>query len=239
MTVIYSQLGKNGRLGNQLFQIASTIGIALKNNHKYAFPKWDFQNYFDNKLPFFNQLDVSKSLEESSYAYHSIVLEPNKDYDLNGYFQSYKYFNDYKDVIKPYFTPNFEFNTGTDDQVAMHVRRGDYLERSNFHTNLTLEYYNKAMSVFPNSKFVIFSDDIKWCIQNFDHDTCYFTITTELGDIGDLFYMSSFKNHIIANSSFSWWGSYLGNSEVTVAPKDWFQVDLDTKDLYLPEWIQI
>lgn len=236
MTLTYSQLGKNGRLGNQLFQIASTIGIAAENKIDFIFPEWAYANYFKNKLPTYQQIKITLAIQEAGYNYSFIILDSNGVFDLNGYFQSYKYFDKSRNVVEHYLELKNPFPFL--DVCSVHIRRGDYLERSNFHTNLSIDYYKEAMLCFPKETgFLFFSDDLNWCKENFIGPNIFYS--TNKNEVEDLFYMASCKHHIIANSSFSWWAAYLGNAGKTIAPKNWFQTNLDTKDLYLPEWIKI
>ena len=94
------------------------------------------------------------------------------------------------------------------------------------------------MSYFPNSKFLIFSDDIEWCKKEFGIDNLYSENTDKFVD---MYTMTRCNGHIIANSSFSWWGAYLGGKK-TIAPKTWFGVEINYKnnmDIYPDKWIII
>jgi hypothetical protein len=87
---------------------------------------------------------------------------------------------------------------------------------------------------------IVFSDDPEWCKNVFKKDP--FIISTFEDPFFDLCLMSLCDYHIIANSSFSWWGSWLANSKQTIAPKKWFAgefLNWNTRDLYLPNWIII
>lgn len=245
--ITFSQLGNYGRFGNQLFQIASTIGIATKNNQNYIFPEWKYNKYFNNKLPI-GKLENTKHCTEISPYYSDIVLSNKYNWDLKGYFQSWKYFDHCKDLVKQYFTPNFKMNDNSVDLVSVHVRRGDYIGLSNIHNNLTKEYYLEAMRMFPNQEFIIFSDDIDFCINSgwFDSSKCTYKISEKSRGIEDeipeellhLFYMSKCKAHIIANSSYSWWAAYLSGSREVISPKN-YVIGEDRDDRIPPEWTKI
>lgn len=245
MAVTFSKLGEFGRLGNQLFQIASTCGIAIKNQHSFAFHEWKYQKYFKNKLPLLN-FNSCQIVKEKNFHYDNYELL-NGNYDLHGYFQSEKYWSHCKDEVLKYF----QFEDGlmahinlkwrevlAENPVSIHVRRSDYLNLSDYHTNLPLEYYNRAITYFEGRKFIVFSDDIEWCKKHFLGDRFRFAQGTE---IEDLCLMSLCDVHIIANSSFSWWGCYLANSKKVIAPKNWFghKIAHSTKYLYLENWIQL
>lgn len=245
MAVTFSKLGEFGRLGNQLFQIASTIGIAKHNHHDYVFPDWKYSKYFNKQLPLRNNWKA-EIVKERSFDYNQIDLS-TKGYDLQGYFQSEKYWAHCKEDVLEYFQFTNELKNSTHEKnkfvpfnnVAVHVRRGDYLNLSDYHTNLSMEYYEKAMSNFSNKRFIIFSDDMAFCSRYFTGDKFLFANGSE---IEDLYLMSMCESHIIANSSFSWWGAYLAESKIVYAPRDWFahkNSHINTGDLYCKNWIII
>jgi len=225
-----------GRLGNQLWEIASTVGIARRNHQDYVFPEWKYNNYFRTGIPTSNNVYNFPLYRYEGFEYKEIDLEG--DVDLLGYFQSYKYFDHCKDEILRLFRPRMSVNFPL-TQTAIHIRRGDYLDRSSFHTVLSMEYYKKAMTYFPNSEFTIFSDDIQWCKKNFDIERCYFVEPSE--DILDFFYMASFENQIISNSSYSYWAAYLNTNynKKIIAPKDWCSFPINNWELCPPEWTRI
>jgi hypothetical protein len=137
------------------------------------------------------------------------------------YLQDEKYFEKYKDEIKDRFGTEIGFVP----HVAIHVRRGDYVG-SSFHADLLkTDYYDRAMALFPGKKFLIFSDDIEWCKENFKPqvDLVYVEGNDEVEDFN---MMASCESIIMANSTFSWWAAYLNpnfNRRV-IAPKEdtWF-----------------
>ena len=90
--LIFSNLGKKGNFGNHLFQIASTIGIATKNGHEYAFPKWQYAPYFNFNFPLYDPKIKYQVLQEHGYHYSDLTISDG-NYDLNGWFQSEKYFD--------------------------------------------------------------------------------------------------------------------------------------------------
>ena len=220
-------LGKNGRLGNQLFQVASTIGIANKNQAKPVFESWyctytnkDISSFFKNKLEYRKQIIPSWRYIENGFNFNRIPYRNNMS--IKGYFQTEKYFSECKDLIYHYFEPSDVLK----DKVvgdykklrlegkktsSVHIRRGDYIG-NHVHEVCDLNYYNNAISYMKNhfqvEKFLIFSDDIEWCKNNFKGPEFYFS-ENEI-DIEDLFLMTLCDNHIISNSSFSWRGIVTG-----------------------------
>ena len=125
--------------------------------------------------------------------------------------------------------------------VSVHVRRADYLNIPEHHTNLQVEYYERAMKNFEGYSPVIFSDDIEWCKNNLNFNNM--VLVEGNSDVEDLWLMSLCKNNIIVNSSFSWWGAYLNKNvdKVVIAPSKWFGdgVSLSTEDIVPEQWNKI
>lgn len=257
--VTFKDLGSFGRLGNQLFQVASTIGISKNNNHKYIFPHWKYSCYFQNILVQDSIFEINKESwtvlnYESSPIFNQIKLENTGNFNLRGYFQSEKYFIDHKDLITEVLTPKEKIlNTLKEKYIeitngkktcSLHVRRGDYLKFSDYYNLLTPDnYYNQSIDQFDNETlFLIFSDDLEWCKNTFKGDRFVFVENDK--DIKDLFFMSLCDNNIIANSSFSWWAAWLNNNKdkKVIAPEKWFGEKynhLSVEDLIPSTWIKI
>src|ERR1035438_3718489 len=132
----------------------------------------------------------------------------------NWFFQDEAFFS----TIAPQIRKLYGQNIGSVPYVAIHVRRGDYLDpaKGGWHTNLcATDYYWQAIGMFPDAHFLVFSDDILHCIRYFGATRTTptgahcFQYSERLTDIEDLNLMASCHGHIIANSSFSWWGAWL------------------------------
>lgn len=106
------------------------------------------------------------------------------------------------------------------DMVAVHIRRGDYVEHP-LYADLTItSYYDDAMKKFTNEQFLVFSDDIKWCKEYFwDRDDIEYC--EEEDPVKALNMMAGCKGIIMANSTFSWWAARLSTARV-IAPLKWF-----------------
>ena len=92
--ITFRKLGKKGNLGNQLFQIASTIGIAKRYDQDFGFGNWEYQSFFKNPLPKINFGEFEfQHAPEQEYQYHNWNLIEGIDYDLEGWLQTEKYFD--------------------------------------------------------------------------------------------------------------------------------------------------
>lgn len=154
---------------------------------------------------------------------------------LDYYYQDPIFFEDSVDDIKVMFGQDIPTQT---DMVAIHVRRGDYINNP-FYIDLTeTDYYEKAMAMFPNQSFVVFSDNIDWCKNQEVFRKCEFSHGTELEDMNN---MASCVGHIIANSSFSWWAAYISPyTKKVVAPSvdNWY-ADGFERTICPNEWIRM
>ncbi|ULT28973.1 alpha-1,2-fucosyltransferase [Sphingobacterium sp. E70] len=129
--------------------------------------------------------------------------------------------------------------------ISLHVRRGDYLQESLFKDICTEEYYQKSIQYMLETNesplFIIFSNDIDWCKTHFkDLNAIFVEHNSGNNSFRDLQLMSQCNHHIIANSSFSWWGAWLNDSpdKIVVSPRKWVNdPTLDTSGLVLPTFI--
>lgn len=260
----FNALGQLGRLGNQMFQFASLKGIARNRGLEYCIPpsknenEWtDHQLFNPFKLSNTNQLNVQfidpdrPIVVEQSFSFDQKLFNECPDWiSIQGYFQTEKYFNHIKEEIKEDFefrdeilNPCKEMISGLNRPVSLHIRRTDYVTNPN-HTVLSLEYYKKALEEFDkNSTVLIFSDDSEWCNQQELFSDDRFLIADGNSNYVDLCLMTLCSGHIIANSSFSWWGAWLANSKKVIAPDGWFKGSdnehLDTKDIIPEDWMVI
>ena len=244
-----------GGLGNYLFQIAAAYSKSIDLNIDFVLseneglvvhknPNHYLNNFFRN-IKFVNNLNTPQFYNEPNFSYSPIpdFILPTK---IIGYFQSEKYFLKNKnkilslfecpeEIFKKLVSKYPQINEG--NTCSLHVRRGDYLNLPDHHPTQSIEYYKKSVSLIGNDKtYFIFSDDIEWCKNNFDFIEkkvyCEFN-----EDYEDLYLMSLCENNIMANSSFSWWGSWLNQNinKKVVAPKNWFgpsKSNFNLNDLY-------
>jgi Glycosyl transferase family 11 len=236
--ITFRELGNMGRLGNQMFQIAATVALAIRNNDDYIFPPWPSEPFFSLTNCFSNELPNGPTFTEPSFTYSPIPYQPNLN--INGFFQSEKYFEDQQNVIRSLLTPKHGYGIQY-GYTAIHVRRGDYTNLTKEYTQLDMSYYGQAMNIIGSKNYIIFSDDIPWCKNNFRGDGI--TFSEDKSPVEDLALMASCENQIIANSSFSWWGAYLNNNptKTIIAPYRWFGPALphNVRDLTPPTWTKI
>ena len=231
-----------GRLGNQLFQAAATIGYARDNDKQYVFPRWSYSNYFELPIK-----EVDGKLIAEAWLRYTQFNYVDGDVNIHGHLLSEKYFAKHREHILNTFKLN---DTHVDyikdkysdilsgNSCAIHVRRGDYLlpEQIVGQGIMPVSYYDKAKELVRADKYIVFSDDIEWCKENIVADHY---IEGEK-DIIDMFMISMCKNVIISNSTFSWWGAWLNQmGGIVVAPRQWFVNTEGWDDLYRDEWIKI
>ena len=269
--IYFRNIGYLGRLGNQIFQFASTVGIAKERGFGAGIPiencireiggnvnaKCDLLDCFDIPSEYLvpiNEMAIGSVYQEGDFKFNPQVLSLGPNTDLYGYFQSEKYFEKYRNEILEIFTfkqkhkdeaRNFLSEkvlplSSDKNIISLHVRRGDYTLYPNHHPTCSDEYYQSAISKFDlkNSIFLVFSDDIEWCKKKFEGESFIFSDTDN--PYLDLAIMSLCDHHIIANSSFSWWGAWLNKSEnkKVIAPSRWFgpALNKDTSDIYCKGW---
>lgn len=227
-TITFLKIGEYGRLGNQLFQVAATIGIS--ETHGY---NWGFYDNIDRSavgrlFALRGQLQterVAAYYEEQHGAYYDISLPKmlgNDVLSLEGYFQDFRYFENSLDTLNQYLqfpqdllehvkkrVPEVE----SEFSVAIHVRRADYLKLHTLYNVLDENYYVRALNLLVDHRIdnvIMISDDISWCKEHLSpllpHKVVYSPFRDELEDFV-LLYLA--RTVVIANSSFSWWAAFL------------------------------
>ena len=266
-----------GGLGNQLFQIFTVISYGLKNNQ---IPRFLYSThtagmstrttYWDSILSNLNYMLVEKLpevkyIKERSFTYADLdSIGQNGSYLLQGYFQSYKYFDKYHSSIcrllklenqKQMVRNNTRYEL--DNSISIHFRIGDYKDIQDKHPILPLTYYANALQyILDNTKHQKLNV-LYFCEEKDKHEVykivdvlksmftnVVFQHVTELTeDWQQMLVMSCCSHNIIANSTFSWWGAYfnINNGHIVCYPNKWFGPALahDTKDLFPKNWIQI
>lgn len=206
-----------------------------------------------------------------SRKYHFFIEQYHKYYDIipfyknyinyyDGYWQTSKYFEQFREDILKEFTPNATIKDKIDkwrkginsnNCVALHIRRGDYLNTINQKSlkggNVIgdLNYYKKAMdymmSNIDNPTFCFFSDDIEWCKDNFLGRYANTVFVENKGmdaAIIDLFSIAKCEHGIMSPSSFSWWGNWLranNKDSIVICP----QGDIGNEEFVCNDWITL
>lgn len=265
MTISFNMLGHHGRLGNQMFQYATLKSIATKHGYDYTIPPSDFKDpWHDHQL--FEGFELSslpkenirynqtqQRVEEGQFNFNYKLYDECPDnVDLFGYFQTEKYFEQISDDVKKDFTfkeeilsvaKEYRITVDSNEVISLHIRRGDYVNQP-WHGCCSLEYYEKALSMFNSDiPVIIFTDDPQWALNQNLFGSDRFYVSQGNSNLFDMCLMTLCDYHIIANSSFSWWGAWLADSKKVIAPQRWFGPPLseqnDTSDLIPDRWIKI
>ena len=256
-----NRIGCNGRLGNQMFQYASMRGIASVKGFDWVVPPENYDHTANYALfETFKMTNVQEKnigfvegeiLKETIHCYdESLVDSCSDNTNLDGFFQTEKYFENIVDEIRSDFTfkdeylkPCKEFIDSLDTTpIFLHVRRGDAIGKEHYHPVAPMSYYVEALKRFDkDTPCFVFSDDLDWCKSQelFKSDRFLFNDNIERYDYQsmdgsgsmqytllphvDLCLMSLCSGAIIVNSSFSWWGAWLQNNRgKVIASKPWF-----------------
>lgn len=247
-----------GGLGNQLFQISTTFSLAKSNGDDSIFNLdacWTpmqgnkaskYKDTIFKNLNISTQIVMDSLYTDPTFSYTSIPY--SKNLCIDGYFQSEKYFSHYYNELLNLYDLNYklvEINEFFDKLptpiTSVHIRRGDYIPFQNIVVLLDFEYYKRSMNILKSNTYLIFSHDFEWAKENFtEKNHVLFEFDDELMN---LIAMSYCDNHIIANSTFSWWGAYLNKSKTKtiVAPNQWFnpESNIPEFDLIPSTWIKI
>jgi hypothetical protein len=260
-----------GGLGNQLFQIFATIAYSMEHNLDFVF-KYNTQlgkrpTYWNSFLASLiehttENIDYSQLLELNQGTHGFVKMPPpnNNNIILNGYFQSFRFFDTYfgaitnkirlsdmQDRLRPRINKN---------SISLHFRRGDYKELQGCHPILEIEYYMNALSYIltmdDEITHVYYFCENEDCVEieetvvvhlKTEFRKCIFERHEEKTDWEEMLAMSCSKHHIIANSSFSWWGAYLNprESKIVCYPSLWFGplISEDTSTMFPNNWIKM
>lgn len=267
--ITFANLQNQGRLGNQLWQIASTLGVADSLGTTAVFPSWIYKPYFN--LP--DDLFSAQPPVAISNVQNFVNYMPPEAID---YLQDFSLWKDIEGKIQQYFQPSKivteefqkdqyqDFINLPSPRLSVHVRRGDNATegawKANYHPLRPMRYYHEAIKRYDGivSSMIIFSDDIEWCKDAFsaypfayffeggkpspkEHEPEYKTFSPT--DWIDFFAMTQCDYHIISNSTFAWWAAYLGSKgKPVVYPYPWFgpALSMIDADLMFPNhWNKI
>lgn len=245
--ISYPELSKAGRLGNQLWQIAATLGIAAGQLDEPSFPAWDYQPYFSCPEEWFGDCRGTPATD----------FVPHMDPRARAYLQDYSLFRGIESLIKESFRPSdkaveilgshfadYGFESFHRPHISVHVRRGDNVTHpEGYHPLRSWDYYRTALDLTsPDGSVIVFSDDPRWCEENFEKETgrspvLFFEasgprpreyvdrqkyVDAPVMDWIDLQLMAGCDEHVLSNSTYAWWGAYLSNNPSPIYPSHWF-----------------
>lgn len=248
------------------FHVAGSVASGHEISRYAKSPFFALDNYFLNRLVRWGlyKWPVTVSDEppgqQALMVYNDRVLDAPRNTYVQGYWQSEKYFLPIRQVLLDDFTCRDELDSANQDMlkniqnctaVSLHIRRGDYVSNpmtNHSHGTCDLDYYEDAVRYITgkivDTHFFIFSDDLRWAQEHLHtgFPTTFVTINDGTASHRDMELMRHCKHHIIANSSFSWWGAWLNTDpqKLVIAPKQWFNhFSADTRDLIPESWVRV
>lgn len=251
----------NGGLGNQLFQLATGMAYASTSNRKllvFSSATNGRKYYWNTLLSRFNSIhtDITKISFDKRFREPSFLYSPIPEFSENtllidGYFQSAMYFNNIRHILKKILlfpmniremlSRKYKIDLWKPNFVVVHARRGDYVSASDYHALQPDEYYNQAKKLIETKitepTYILISDDPEYWKRSTvfcDSKVIHF----EEDDIETFYLIMNSYNIIMANSTFSWWGSYLSEATNVIAPKLWFATKgpHDWSSIYVDGW---
>lgn len=254
-----------GCLGNAMSQVAAAYVLALDNNDECAFNLYDREEEgLSGHGPSAYKTNIYSKLKElpKDWQYEFYYPEPGYDYvpipyhpnmAIHGYFVSEKHINHRRNEVIDLFKDKKTFKilkgivSDFKNSVSLHVRRGDYINRPTVHPFLKMDYYRKALGYIENrspvDKIYLFTEDrdVPWCKANFRDNRI--VLIEGLADYMTMYLMSLCTHNIIANSSFSSWGSYLNENpdKIVVSSKTWHGPGLNPPStaFFCDNWVLI
>lgn len=259
--ITYSLLGKQGALGNQLWEIAGTYGVAQDALRTPGFPEWFYQPYFSVPAPFFGYpkgpLDIGEDYMQDMAYFH-----PKYERDIRAFFSP--------SALSRQILYDFYGHTDLSMYTAVHVRRGNNLtaQYSSHHPSPSLDYFEHAISLLMGP-LLVFTDDEAWCRKQSIFRNATYALgppdnvdvmdLTKYAPVGtqeaaiDLLAIAKCGQHVISNSSFSWWGAYLAHETdrrtmrhpfSVIYPKQWYgpalaHINTDVMFTHLDAWYAI
>lgn len=260
MPITFPRLEQVGRLGNQLWQIAATLGYAVQRGDVVALPpEWSYRPWFS----------IPESVYRAGPGTPSPVFATHLSIQARQYLQDLSIWSPHAEgQVREWFAPSpaaeailkatsvYEAVTGS---IAVHVRRGDNVYQQEWFWLPTLEYFERALATLPPAPVVVFSDDIPWCREHLQpgrlgRAVTFFEgiarpkeqepdyMTAPIMDWVDLFLMTRARYHVISNSTYSWWAAWLSGNPMPIYPGRWFGPRLTFADpaLMFPlAWIKV
>jgi len=251
---------KQGLRGYELSHFNTSARVASPRDLKRFLKRNRLLNWFFKQIQFLRPQECRSYFVEKSY-YHvdPAFFRTPKDVYLDGYWQNANYFRGLEAALRREFSlrnpPSGENERilreiQNTNSVSIHIRRGDFAVISHtrsYHGVCPVEYYQKAIELIiervPNPRFLVFSDDPRWAKENLPLSSAEVRFVTHNPPDQaheDLRLMVACRHHVIANSSFSWWGAWLGENaeQVAIAPRRWINAPhIDSSGLFPERWL--
>lgn len=247
--------------GFELDRVFDSSFQIVSDDEFRSFLGWRSNRYCRKALRhhYLSALRGAQFVVEPNFQFWPDVLNVRDDSYLVGYWQSEKYFSGIQEAIRSDFVFKQNFTAQNAEiaakinqcnAVSIHVRRGDYAKNaktSATHGLCSLDYYKAAVHYISarvkQPVFFIFSDDIAWVKDNLKMDFPCHYVDHNVGaeSYNDMRLMSMYSQHIIANSSFSWWAAWLNPNpeKIVIAPRKWFANGNKAEDLFPRGWVTL
>lgn len=265
--IAYPLLSQTGRLGNQLWEVAATYGLAMTARTEPRFPTWDYMQYFMVPHQWFGDMEDCVD---------ALTLVPHLDPRAAPYLQDYALFANVAPAVRAMLRPSataarllrpiIEASLALLPKplISVHVRRGDNVTHPpGFHPLRSPEYYTDAAKMLPtDGSIIVFSDDPDWCRENIEsalqRDVAFFYEgvarpreyvdrllyeNAPVLDWIDVQLMAMCDHHILSNSSYAWWGAFLSENRSPIYPSNTFGYHVtpytDASLMFPSTWRQI
>lgn len=245
-----------GRMGNYLFECATAFAYAKKHGLEFSIPFHTSSDFHcpiylpQLRNPNFSPNSIQIRIDERQHNYQELPFQEDwkdKNILLTGYFQTEKYFKEYREEILKAFAFTWVPEIGT---VSIHVRRGDYVTFREKHPEVSEEFYQNAIAYFTSrglDTFKIFSDDIQYCKEFFTTErfgAMDFVFSEGKSIEEDMRLISCCLHHINSSSTYSWWGAWLNHNvnKIIITPELWFTPNWDNcnvSDIIPDSWIKM
>lgn len=242
------------------FNICGSVA-SVDQIHKYLKPTNNtLHNFYRHVSEAVIPIQYRNFVLENRFAYDKNINLVGNDVYLDGYWQTEKFFIDIQKILTKDLTIKYPLSIEvlsiakrimSDNSISIHIRRGDYAANpisERMHGVCPISYYRDALEYLcekiPSPTAYVFSDDIQWAKKNLilDIPIEYVSGNVSRYVIDDFYLMSLCKHHIIANSTFSWWGAWLADNpaKIVIAPSKWFNNSKhDTRDIIPNQWIKM
>jgi hypothetical protein len=239
------------------FELTKVFGIEIEEATPFELRLYTSEkhDWLTRKLRRIYGTKEAEFFEREEFSFDPSVYEDASPRHFWGYWQHQQYVRQVEDQLRTSFTFKEPLDTRNNDfvqtlsvhtSIAVHVRRGDYIDHPLLGGICDLSYYQKGIRMLEdkidNPLFVFFSNDMAWCRSNLPvENAIYVDWNNGNRSYRDMQLMSCCDHYVIANSSFSWWGAWLNPShgKIVVSPRKWVNTGADPSALIHPNWIKI